>query len=144
MELMANDEMVEAQQSLPLEDTVDDYDNQTDSNFGVEEPKVTVQEAHKPEDIAAAFFRLNKAKLERQLVNMSAKQMRRLLMNVCSYPFVDKAYMPKDDEERQIAHTVHEMLLNRTIMQLSFEMQAAEKAAKIQTEEKNEPTTPTD
>lgn len=92
------------------------------------EGKVSVDEKHAPEDIAAAFFKLNKAKLERLIANLSAKQMRRVIMNACSYPFVDKEYLPRTQEEKQTAYTVSEMMLNKTIMTLSFEMQQAEKA----------------
>lgn len=87
---------------------------------------VAVQDTHKPEDVAAAFFKLNSNKLELLLDKLSAKQLRRVIFNACAYPFVDVKYNPRTDEERQTAYVVHEMMLNKTIMQLSYEMQLAE------------------
>lgn len=119
---MANEEMVELQQEAPLADV----------EVPATEGKVTQQEVHQPEDIAAAFFKLNQAKLERQLSNLSSKQLRRVIFNACSYPFVDKEYKPRTEEEKQVAYVIHELMLNKTIMTLSFEMQEAEKALKKQ------------
>lgn len=120
---MANDELVEQVEAIPVAD---------ESLVKEGDQRVIVQDQHKPEDIAAAFFKLNKAKLERQLSQLSAKQLRRVIFNSCSYPFVDKEYKPRTDEEKQVAYTVSEMMLNRTIMQLSFEMNAADEALKKQ------------
>lgn len=89
-------------------------------------------EVHKAEDIAAAFFRLNEAKLVHQLDKLSIKQLRRVLYNACAYPFVKEDYKPETTEEQDCAYVVHEMMLNKTIMQLSFEMEQAEKATKNQ------------
>lgn len=89
-------------------------------------------DTHTPADAAAAFFGMQKTKLAMLLENMSAKQMRRILMNACSFPFVDKQYTPRTDEERSAAYLVGEMLTNRMIMQLQYEMQLAEEAVNNQ------------
>lgn len=92
-------------------------------------------EQHAPEDVAAQFFMMQKSRLFIMLDKLSAKQLRRLLFNVCSYPFVDKQYMPRTEEEKSTAFLVHELMLNKTIMQLSFEMQKAEEGLKKQEED---------
>jgi hypothetical protein len=59
---------------------------------------------------------------------MSVRQMRRLIFNACSYPFVDREYQPRTEEEKSAAYLVHEMMLNKTIMTLHYEMEQAERA----------------
>lgn len=114
-----NEEQVEEIMKLPEESSVDN--NQTDG-------KVTVQEAHKPEDIAATFFRMEKIKFQMLLSKMAPYQLRRAIMNAVSYPFTDEEYLPETQEERDFAYLAGELMLNKTIMQLAFEQQQVEKA----------------
>lgn len=111
---MADDQVVEEVMKLP----------EAEESTGT----ITQQEAHKPEDVAAAFFRMEKAKFQMLLSKMAPYQLRRAVMNAVSYPFVDEEYNPESEEEKQFAYLVHELMLNKSIMQLSFEMQQAEKA----------------
>ena len=96
------------------------------------EPTGTITEAPPvppaSEDLAASFFRLEQPRLKILLSKLTSKQLRRVIFNASSYPFVDKAYNPRTDTERQAAYLVSEMVTNKMIMQLSFEMQQAEKA----------------
>jgi hypothetical protein len=85
-----------------------------------------------PEDLAAAFFRLQGPRLKELLSKLNAKQLRRVVLNACSYPFTEKAYNPRTQTEKQTLYLIHEMVLNRSIMQLHFEMQKAEEAANKQ------------
>lgn len=89
---------------------------------------------HSAADVAAAFFRLNAPKFKELLTKMAPYQIRNALMNAVTYPFTDTEYNPETEEERSFAYLVHEMLLNRTIMQLSFEMDKAEQDLKKQEE----------
>ena len=84
-----------------------------------ETPQGTIVEEQKPapEDMAAAFFRMQKPRLLMLIEKLSAKQMRRILVNACSYPFVDRAYEPKNETERAVAFLANEMVVNKTIMQ---------------------------
>ena len=85
-----------------------------------------------PEDLAAAFFRLQGPRLKELLVKLNAKQLRRVVINACSYPFTEKEYNPRTPNEKQALYLIHEMVLNRSIMQLHFEMQRAEEVANKQ------------
>jgi hypothetical protein len=77
-------------------------------------------------DIAASFFSMQAPRLDKLLNKMSAKQLRRLIFNASSYPLVDRKYNPKTQDERDAAYLIAEMVLNRSIMQLHFEMQRVE------------------
>lgn len=123
---MANDEIVEKQTELPLED------NTT-------EGKIVEQESHRPEDVAAAFFRLNERKLDMLISKLAPYQMRELIKYVATYPLSSSSYMPTTVEEKQFAYLFSEMVFNKSIMQLSYEAEKlaeAEKAATIQEEVK--------
>lgn len=93
---------------------------------------VKVQDVHKAEDIAAVFFKMQQPRLKILLSKMSSKQLRRVIFNAVSYPMVEKEYAPRTKEERDALYLVHEMTLNKTIMQLSFEMNKADNALKEQ------------
>lgn len=149
-----NEDQIAEIQSLPAEEEVvklpDEISNLIEAldtlkdNGGlplVEPTEVKVQEQHNPEDVAAAFFGMQKAKYQTLLAKMAPYQLRRAIMNAVSYPFVDKEYLPETDEEKQFAYLTGELMLNKTIMQLSFEMQQAEKASSQQTEEVVKDTT---
>ena len=89
-----------------------------------------------PEDLAAAFFKKEKPHLKMLLQKMSAKQLRRFVMNVAAFPLVDKGDLPQTEEEKQAAYIFSEMSLNKTLMILSVEMKKAEQTLKAQKEEK--------
>ena len=59
---------------------------------------------------------------------MSAKQLRRIIFNVVSFPLIDTKYAPKVQEEKDAVYLMTEMVFNRTIMTLTAEMAKAEKA----------------
>lgn len=134
-----NEKLVEEIQQLEI--ALENTENAQDTNFGNEmassEELPNVTEANNPEDVAAVFFSMNQKKLSMLLDKLSAKQLRRVIFNACSYPFVDKQYTPRTDEEKSAAYLVHEMVLNKTIMQLSFEMQKADEASKSLTVSEN-------
>lgn len=88
---------------------------------------VAQTETHLPEDVAAAFFRMERPRLQALLSQMSAKQMRRVMLYVCSYPFVDGVYRPKDNEEK-VAVILDRMLYNKAIMQLSWEIKKVDES----------------
>lgn len=91
---------------------------------------VTIQDIHQPEDIAAAFFQRSKPVLKKLLGTMSAKQMRRFVMHVGSYPHHDKGDLPRTEEEKKAAYILNEMMFNKTIMQLAAEAQKVDEAQK--------------
>lgn len=90
-----------------------------------------------PEDIAAAFFMKEKPRLKFLLKNLSAKQLRRVIMNVASFPLTDPGDLPKTKEEKDVAYIFSEMTLNKSVMILTKEMQKAEEALKKQQEMSN-------
>lgn len=81
------------------------------------------QENHNPEDIAAAFFKLNFTKLVNITNKMSLRQLKRLVVQVAAYPFTPTAYEPRSQDERIAAYTFNEMVTNKVVMQLAFEAQ---------------------
>src|SRR4051812_1389445 len=92
------------------------------------EVEVKVDNTHKPEDIAAAFFKMQKIKFEGLISKLAPYQLRRAIMNVVSYPFTDKEYLPETEEEKQFAYLAHEMMLNKVMMVAAGEMMALDKA----------------
>lgn len=99
--------------------------------------KNTIQDKPNPEDLAAVFFKGQKPKLQALLSKMSAKQLRRVLYNAVAYPLVEKFNLPRTQDERDALYLVHEMVLNKTVMQLHFEMTKAEDAVKMGTQEEH-------
>jgi hypothetical protein len=85
---------------------------------------------HKPEDIASAFFSMEKPNLKKLLKEMSSKQLRRVIMNVASFPMIEPGDKLQTEYEKRAAYLFNEMVTNKTIIQLSYEMQRAEEAAK--------------
>lgn len=95
-----------------------------------------------PEDIAAAYFSLNQPKLKKAIDQMSLRQIRRLFWNLASYPFVPEEQKLKSDEEKSAFYVANEMISNKTIMLLHYEMQKVEEAQRKEQELKqNEVTT---
>lgn len=128
-----NDQVVEEIEKLPVEE-----DNKASLvPEGTGKIAVSTQEKPNPEDLAAVFFKGQKPKLLALLANMSAKQMRRVFYNACAYPLVENYHLPRTKEERDLLYLAHEMVLNKTVMQLHFEMQKAEEAAKMGTQEEH-------
>lgn len=97
-------------------------------NFEDAVPQYTKKEQYAPEDLAATFFKMQAPKLSRLLHEMSAKQLRRIIFNVVSFPLIDTKYAPKVQEEKDAVYLMTEMVFNRTIMTLTAEMAKAEKA----------------
>jgi hypothetical protein len=121
---MANDEMVELQQATPLED------NNTEAELSPAEieSRLVEQQGKTPADMAAIFFKMHQPRLNMIINQLSAKQLRRVIFNATSYPFVSREYAPRDENEKAAAFLMSEMMLNKAIMQLQFEMEKAEKA----------------
>lgn len=94
------------------------------------------QEVHNPEDIAAAFFKKEKNSLINLLKTLSAKQMRRTLMHVVSYPMIGPGEIHLSDVEKRCAYLINEMMFNKNVMQLAYEMQKVEAAQNKQEETK--------
>lgn len=137
--LKLNEQMVEEIMQLSPEKNAElaeknlaDFRATLPENFEDAKPVVNEKPSYKPEDLAATFFAMQAPKLDNLLNNMSAKQMRRVLFNAVSYPLVDRKYHPRTQEEKDVAYLVGEMVLNRTIMQLSFEMAKADEDMKKQ------------
>ncbi len=107
-----------------------------EENGGVDPNAGTVvqKDNYTPADVAAAFFRLNAPKFRELLAKMAPYQIRNALMNAVTYPFTDTKYEPESQDEKTFAYLVHEMLLNKTIMQLHWEMEKAESDLKKQEE----------
>lgn len=99
--------------------------------------KVTPQETFNgfaAEDVTAAFFKKQKPVLKSLLSKMSAKAVRRFVMNVAAFPLVDKGDLPQTEEEKQAAYIFSEMTLNKSLMVLTQEMKKVEQAQRQQQE----------
>lgn len=94
---------------------------------------------HSPADIAAAFFTMNQTKLVRSLNALSLRALRRMVLNVAAYPTKGQ-YNPRDENERTAAYLFHEMMFNKSIMQLQVEAEKIEKANLEQTNKEGENT----
>lgn len=84
-----------------------------------------------PEDIAAAFFTLEYPKFKALLNVLSMNELIRLCLNMAGKEFVPDANKLKSDNEKSAFYLADQMIFNRSIMLLSYEMQKAEQAQKL-------------
>src|SRR5271165_2825262 len=88
-----------------------------------------VDPAGNPADKAAAFFKKSAAELELLLRDMSLRAMKRMILNVATYPYLDRDYTVKrGSTEEKASYRFNEMMWQKTIMQLHFEQEKAMKA----------------
>lgn len=86
-------------------------------------------------DKAAAFFQKSAADLQIHLNGMSLREIKRMVMNVATYPYLDRAYTVKRGSiEEKASYRFNEMVWQKTIMQLQFEQEKALKAMEEQKE----------
>lgn len=95
-----------------------------------EQLEVKEEVQHSPADAAAAFFRLEEPRFKLLLEQMSAKQIRRFVMYVGAFPLTDR-YKLQNDLEKRAAYLFGQMVFNKSIMQLQFEMERVEQAQKL-------------
>lgn len=81
-----------------------------------------------PADMAAAFYSLEQPRLKILVDDMSLRQIRRLFWNLVSYPFIKPENSLIDEVEKKAFYIAEQMMSNKAIMQLSLEMEKAEKA----------------
>lgn len=81
-----------------------------------------------PEDVAAAFFTLEYPRFKAMLNDLSRNELVRLCLNLAGAEYVPAKNKLKTDKEKQAFYVGNEMVHNRAIMQLSYEMQKAEEA----------------
>jgi hypothetical protein len=80
-------------------------------------------------DKAAAFFKKSAAELANLVPNMSKRALERMIMHVATYPLLGKEYIVKIGSiEHKAAYRFNEMVMQKTIMQLQFEADKAQKA----------------
>jgi ribosomal protein S6 len=96
-----------------------------------------------PADKAAAFFQRSVEDLEKLIDNMSHRALKRMILNVATYPFLDREYtVKKDSTEFKASYRFNEMVWHKTIMQLQAEQEKAQKAIdENKTEDLNLPLT---
>lgn len=105
--------------------------------------KEQAQEVHSPADVAAAMFARRLPILQNIVRKLSMKQIKRVVMNVASYPLVGDKYKPQDQTEKDAIYHFNEMVTEKMIMQLSLEQEKVlkameEKAIDQQTQEQGE------
>ena len=80
-------------------------------------------------DKAAAFFQRSAHDLKILLDKMSLREMKRMIMNVSTYPYLDRNYEVKSGSvEAKASYRFNEIMWQKTIMQLQFEQEKALKA----------------
>lgn len=87
-----------------------------------------------PADKAAAFFMKSAQELSRLIKDMSLRELKRMVMNVAAYPYIDIKVPKKGSIEERATYFFNEMTTHKMIMQLQFEQ---EKVLKEMEEEKN-------
>lgn len=90
-----------------------------------------------PADKAAAFFMKSAQELSRLIKDMSLRELKRMVMNVAAYPYVDMKVPKKGSLEERATYFFNEMIWHKTIMQLQFEQ---EKALEAMEQEKDKET----
>lgn len=111
--------------------------NSTEQTVATPHQQYTDQ-VNRPEDVAAAFFKKEKPVLKMLLSKMSAKEIRRTVMNAAAFPLIDKGDVPTTPEGKRAVLLIEEMLMNKSLMVLTQEFQKAEAAMNKQ---KEQPTT---
>lgn len=86
------------------------------------------EESHSPEDIAAAFFSLEYPKYRAMLSTLSMNELIRLSLNLAAGEMTPELNQLKTDKERKAYYLGDQMIQNRSIMRLAFEIQKAEEA----------------
>jgi hypothetical protein len=93
------------------------------------EKELSADPSGTPADKAAAFFQMSALKLKSLIDNMSLRELKRMVMNVGTYPYLDRNYeVKKGSVEEKATYCFNEMVWQKTIMQLQFEQEKAEKA----------------
>lgn len=80
------------------------------------------------EDIASAFFLKNKNHLKALIGKMSAKQLRRTIMNSGSYPFTAAGEQPRTKEEKEATHIFGQMAHLKAMIIMAEEVKRVEAA----------------
>lgn len=93
---------------------------------------------HNPEDVAAAFFHLEYPRFKAMLNTLSMNELVRLCLNLAGNEFVPEQNKLKSEKEKTAYYLGNQMVFNRSIMQLTYEMQKVEEAQKLL--EKNKQT----
>jgi hypothetical protein len=82
-----------------------------------------------PADKAAAFFQRSAHDLVILLDQMSLRAIKRMVMNVATYPYLDRDYTVKRGSvEDKASYRFNEMVWQKTIMQLQYEQEKVLKA----------------
>lgn len=81
-----------------------------------------------PEDIAAAFFQLEYPRYKSLISQLSRNELERLALNLAGGELVPMQNQLKSEKEKSAYYLGSQMSQNRVIMQLSVEMEKAEKA----------------
>jgi hypothetical protein len=94
-----------------------------------------------PEDVAAAFFALEYPRFKAMLQTLSQNELVRLALNLAGNEFVPEANKLKTEKEKTAYYLGNQMIFNRSIMLLTYEMQKAEEAARLEEQSKQEENT---
>lgn len=93
-------------------------------------------------DKAALMFKMQLPRFHALVKELSMKQLRRVLMNVASFPLADDRFKPQSELEKKAAYFFNELVTEKTVMQLYLEqekaMKAMEEEQKTKVEEKGE------
>lgn len=92
---------------------------------------------HSPADVAAAFFSLEYPRFRALLNELSQNELIRLCLNLAGNEFVPEANRLKSEKEKSAYYLGNQMVFNRSIMQLQYEMDRAEAAQKAQEEKES-------
>lgn len=92
----------------------------------------------RPEDIVAIYYQKEKNSLAHLLRTMSAKQLRRMIMFVGSYPELAAGDHVRTLEEKRSAELFHNMMMHKCVLILGQEHARAVDALEQQKEESKE------
>lgn len=109
------------QLELPLEEVFQSPESLEAAMVAKEQEK----EVHNPADVAAAMFHRRFPILQGLVKQLSMKELKRLIMNVASYPLADDKYAPKTQIEKDAAYHFSELVNEKMIMQLYLEQEKA-------------------
>lgn len=101
------------------------------------EAELKTNQSLPPEDIAAAFFKLEYPRFKAMLDVLSRNELERLCLNLVGGALVPVQNQLKSDKEKTTYYLGAQMAENLVIMRLALEMKRAEEAERLLAEKEN-------
>lgn len=105
---------------------------------------VKTEQLYSPEDIAAAYFTRAFPRMKQLVMDMSKKELQRVIICAAAYPLTPAGFSIRSEREGMLAHDLEHMVMSKSVMiaaMIEFKKQqesAAENTKEISEETENE------